>query len=107
MKPLLAVLLVSLSTIGCQAQSHKTGYRSWGIYGLTDSTMLAYSVWNDGDTDKIIYSFDPKHYEDAWVAIQLSQIPFEGLNVMAQKEYLDKLKYIKAMKALPTTKVQP
>ena len=70
-----------------------------GIFGESDSTIIGYVVYGT-DTLRTRYTFDKEHYRDASFVIQCSQIGYANLNIMAQKEYNEKLKYIKGMESI-------
>lgn len=71
---------------------HEVG---WGVSSVDDSTLITERHFSNGDTIRVMYRFAPEDYHCAWSAAQLSLMPFDGLNVMAQKEYLEKLKCLK------------
>ncbi len=73
---------------------------SHGIYGESDTTLIGYTEFYGEIVEKTRYYFDAKDYNDASYVIQLQGFPFDGLNVIAQQEYLEKLKVIKKIEGI-------
>lgn len=97
------VYAVLLMLLGCSEEKKYPQYQvSHGYFGVSESSAIAYRVWDNGDTDSILYTFDPEHYQEAILVVRLSMVPWDGLNVMAQKEYQENLKYIRSMKWIPS-----
>jgi len=101
MRLTLFVLLVAVA--GCDGKNDKLDHKmiydnrggvSYGLYGESDSSIIAYQTWGTADTQWVRFTFDKDNYWKASSVIQMYCAGFGGLNLMAQKEYVENLKYI-------------
>ena len=66
-----------------------------GCRYINDTTILGYQTFGTKDTQWVKFTVDAEHFNEAFKVANLYLFGFYRLNLMAQKEYVRDLKYVK------------
>lgn len=66
-----------------------------GCQYINDTTILGYQTFGTKDTQWVKFTVDAEHFNEAFKVANLYLFGFYRLNLMAQKEYVRDLKYVK------------
>jgi len=68
---------------------------------IDDTTIVAKYWWTDGVIDSIVYDVDRDHHNEAMDAIQCSAQPLRSYNIVAQRDFIQGIRWIKSIKRYP------
>lgn len=103
MNKIISILWVVFTMVGCGEESENLKDRllydsqisySWGMEGINDSTIIGCQEFGRQDTQWVRFTFDANNYWHAHSVIDGYLFGFHRLNLIAQKEYVENLKYI-------------